>query len=80
MELTQRNKLRECSFCGSLEGKPRIVGRFIVELSEVTHDGKTMLACQACRDNHSNLTPGGNLTIQHSHVLEHISKIKDMGF
>lgn len=79
MEITQKNKVRECSFCGSLEGKPRLEGRFIVDLIEVKHNKKQMLACQVCKDNHMNVEPD-NLTITHSNALVHLSKIKDMGF
>ena len=79
MNAIQKNKVRECSFCSSLEGKPRLIGRFIVELSEVDHNGEAMLACQACKEKHTTMEPG-NLTITHSNALEHLSKLRDMGF
>ena len=79
MDTTQKNKVRECSFCSSREGKPRLVGRFIVELSEVTHNGEVMLACQSCKEKHTTMEPG-NLTITHSNNLKHLSKLRDLGF
>lgn len=38
-----------CYFCNSVEGKPRPIGRFIVELTNVQLDGVTRKACQSCR-------------------------------
>lgn len=40
--------MRSCHFCGSIEGKPRNVGRFIVELKPVEDEGSEKLACQTC--------------------------------
>ena len=40
---------RNCNFCNSQEGKTRMVGNYIVELSEIDIDGQTKLACQGCR-------------------------------
>ena len=40
---------RTCSFCGSEEYKPRMVGNFIVELTQVTIRNERKLACQSCR-------------------------------
>lgn len=43
------NSEKRCKFCNSQEGKARLVGNYIVELSEVNIDGETKLACQGCR-------------------------------
>ncbi len=40
---------RSCDFCNSQEGKMRKVGQYIVQLSEIDHDGRQKLACQGCK-------------------------------
>ncbi|SMO50646.1 hypothetical protein [Gracilimonas mengyeensis] len=38
-----------CEFCEAVEGKPRPLGRFIVELEKVkTQKGKEIYVCQSC--------------------------------
>ena len=46
--LRQPTKNRRCDFCHSEEGKPRLVGRFIVQLRRVIVFGEKKLACQTC--------------------------------
>ncbi len=45
---------RYCEFCNAQEGKLRMVGNFIVELSEIELDEETRLACQSCKIKHRN--------------------------
>tara|TARA_R100000908_G_scaffold50441_2_gene25877 strand:+ start:63624 stop:63839 length:216 start_codon:yes stop_codon:yes gene_type:complete len=53
----QEETERKCSFCGAVEGKPRPLGRYIVELTPV--NGK--LACQSCRVHHNDDLPKRDL-------------------
>ena len=45
---TNTSKTKYCYFCGSEEGKPRPVGKYIVELKPVKVKGVYRLACQSC--------------------------------
>lgn len=38
-----------CDFCNSIDGKPRLIGEYIVELKEVTINGEKKLVCQGCK-------------------------------
>ena len=40
--------LRECSYCGSKEGRERPIGKYVVELKEFDDNGSAKLACQSC--------------------------------
>ena len=55
MSVQNRNSKRVCAFCESEEGKLRLVGNFIVELSEMDYRGDQKLACQSCRVKHRNM-------------------------
>lgn len=44
----QKSELNRCDFCHAEEGKPRIVGQFIVSLRTVDVFGSKKLACQSC--------------------------------
>lgn len=46
---------RICDICNSQEGKMRMVGNIIVELSEVNVDENIQLACQFCKNKQRNL-------------------------
>ncbi len=39
---------RKCSYCGSVEGKIRPIGNYVVKLKALHMDGKSYLACQSC--------------------------------
>lgn len=39
---------RKCYFCNSVENEPRLIGNYIVELTEVSIKGTAKLACQGC--------------------------------
>jgi|TARA_R100001015_G_C4597006_1_gene152166 hypothetical protein len=46
---SESNTSRKCYFCQAEEGKPRILGGFIVELREVQlKNGEEVYACQSC--------------------------------
>jgi hypothetical protein len=45
---TKAETKRQCSYCGSKEGKPRPVGNYIVELKEINYKNEIELACQSC--------------------------------
>jgi hypothetical protein len=56
--LSQLDKnIKTCSFCGAEEGKPRPLGRFIVELTEVGDEW----ACQSCKVHHNEEFPNRDL-------------------
>lgn len=38
-----------CDFCNSINGKPRLIGEYIVELKVVTINGEEKLVCQGCK-------------------------------
>jgi len=40
---------RTCDCCKAEEGKPRLIGGYIVSLTEVAVDGQNKLVCQSCR-------------------------------
>lgn len=40
---------RRCFNCNSVENETRIIGGYIVELSEIEYKGTTRLACQGCK-------------------------------
>lgn len=40
--------VRVCSCCGAEEGKPRLVGDFVVKLHTVKIDNEEQLVCQSC--------------------------------
>jgi|GEM_PF-4186377 len=44
--------IKKCDYCGAEEGKPRMVGDFIVSLVTVSVKGKTKKACQSCCRKH----------------------------
>lgn len=48
-EKEEFNSDRYCNFCNSQEGKIRMVGNYIVELSEIELREEVKLACQSCR-------------------------------
>ncbi len=41
-------EVRSCSCCGAEEGKPRLVGDFLVKLQTVVIDNEEQLVCQSC--------------------------------
>lgn len=47
---------RHCEFCNSQEGKVRMVGNYVVELSTVDVEEDEKLACQGCRIKYRNLS------------------------
>ncbi|GAB5410877.1 MAG: hypothetical protein BalsKO_32420 [Balneolaceae bacterium] len=49
LEKEEFDSNRACEFCKSQEGQIRMVGNFLVELSEVTVDDNIKLACQSCK-------------------------------
>jgi Zn-finger protein len=52
-ERKKKTAAKKCYFCESKEGEPRILGKFIVELTEVElKNGLTVLACQSCSVHH----------------------------
>ena len=55
LEKKKQSKERICEECKSIEGKPRKVGNYIVELSELTLDNKSKLLCQGCKNKTRNL-------------------------
>lgn len=42
-------KERHCDFCNSIDGKPRLIGEYIVELKEISLNGESKLVCQGCK-------------------------------
>ena len=42
-------EVRTCHCCGARENQLRLVGNFIVELSEVETGDESVLVCQSCR-------------------------------
>ncbi len=48
MEKVSEDK-RRCFNCNSVENETRIIGGYIVELSELEHKGTIKLACQGCK-------------------------------
>jgi hypothetical protein len=44
-----REDKRRCFNCNSIENETRIIGGYIVELSEIEYKGNTKLACQGCK-------------------------------
>ncbi|RNC83635.1 MAG: hypothetical protein ED557_07565 [Balneola sp.] len=44
----QSVEVRSCSCCGAEEGKPRLVGDFLVKLQTVVIDNEEQLVCQSC--------------------------------
>ncbi len=63
---------RSCDFCNSQEGKMRKVGNYIVELSEIDHEGEQKLACQGCKRKLRNI----NAHHKH-HSKKRLSFLKD---
>lgn len=51
MQKKNDTKPRKCAYCNSTEGRPRPLGRFIVELTPVEGKDNT-LACQSCIVHH----------------------------
>ncbi len=46
--ITNHGRNRRCDFCHVEEGKPRVIGRYIVQLRSVNVFGVEKLACQTC--------------------------------
>lgn len=46
---TTKTKHQNCDFCYAKEGKPRPVGNYIVELTDVDVLGTKKTACQSCK-------------------------------
>lgn len=53
----KETKKRKCSYCGAVEGKPRPLGRFMVELRPIGDK----LACQSCIVHHNDEYPNREL-------------------
>lgn len=50
-----KNSAKTCDFCHSEEGKIRLVGQFIVRLTNVYVYGEKKLACQSCLHKHEDI-------------------------
>ena len=48
-DLSNIGELKSCSFCGSVEGQPRMVGGYIVQLTSIQFEEEDKLACQGCK-------------------------------
>lgn len=55
MRSEQQDPPRTCDFCNSVEGQPRLVGGYIVQLTPLTYENETKLACQGCRIKYRNI-------------------------
>ena len=55
MAFTDTQNHLTCDHCNSEEGQIRLIGNYIVVLSEVSDDGKTRLLCQSCKIKHRNM-------------------------
>lgn len=50
---------KQCDFCQAEEGKPRLIGGFIVELKTVEIFGTDKIACQSCSRKHRAILQSG---------------------
>lgn len=66
---------RMCDFCNSQEGKIRMVGNFIVELSPVLIDDESKLACQSCKIKERNFRKAQQRQRAHNSFFKNLLKI-----
>lgn len=73
-------KKRRCDFCNSIDGKPRLIGEYIVELKEVTLNGELKLACQGCKVKNIRIRESLRKAIPNSRQDRFKSLLKSLGF
>lgn len=79
MDFEAKKQSRLCDFCKAVEGKPRLVGNFIVSLHEITLHKECKLVCQSCRIKNNKIrTRFGLIPLSNNLRYESQSKILKM--